>query len=62
MWAMFARRIAIGLLLAAFRVWRRLPPEQRRAVLSAARRHGPRVAGAVGRRARARVSFARRTP
>jgi hypothetical protein len=59
---MFARRLTIGLLLAAFRIWRRLPPKERQAVMSAVRRHGPRVATSVGRRARERASFARRAP
>jgi hypothetical protein len=49
----FARRIVIALLLAAFRIWRRLPPEERRRVLDTMRRHGPRVAGSIRQRARA---------
>jgi hypothetical protein len=59
---LFARRLTIGLLLAAFRIWRRLPPKERQAVLTAVRRHGPRVASSIGRRARSRASFARRAP
>ena len=44
---------------AAFRLWRRLPPAQRRMVLSLARTHGPKVAaGAVA----AATSRARRRP
>jgi hypothetical protein len=51
----FARRIAIALLLAGFRIWRRLPPEDRRRVLDAVRSHGPRVASSIRQRARART-------
>ncbi len=47
----FARRIVIALLLAAFRIWRRLPPEERRRVLDTMRRHGPRVASQIKQRA-----------
>ncbi len=48
----FARRIVIALLLAAFRIWRRLPPEERRRVLDQVRTHGPRVAASLRERAR----------
>ena len=48
----FARRIVIALLLAAFRIWRRLPPEERRRVLDTMRRHGPRVAASLKQRGR----------
>jgi hypothetical protein len=48
----FTRRIVIALLLAAFRIWRRLPPEERRRVLDTMRRHGPRVASSLKQRAR----------
>ena len=48
----FARRIVIALLLAAFRIWRRLPPEERRRVLDTMRRHGPRVASSIKQRTR----------
>jgi hypothetical protein len=41
--------------LLAYRTWRRLPPEQREAVLLAARRNGPRVASSLARRARLRA-------
>ena len=40
--------VALG--LAAFRLWRRLPPAQRRMLLEVARTHGPRVAAARRRR------------
>jgi hypothetical protein len=56
----FARRIVIGLLLAGFRMWRRLPPEERRKVMDAVRQHGPRVASSVRERARSRASSSRR--
>ena len=41
--------------LLAYRTWRRLPPEQREAVLLAARRNGPRLASSLARRARLRA-------
>lgn len=37
----------IGLALTAFDIWRRLPPKQRRQILAATRKHGPRVAAKV---------------
>ena len=53
---LFARRMGpLGVALTAYDVWRRLPPRQRRAILEATRKHGPRLA------ARA-VSRERRTP
>jgi hypothetical protein len=42
------------LALFLFRVWKRLPAHQRRQVMWAAGRHGPRIAYSVWRR-RARV-------
>jgi hypothetical protein len=48
----FSRRIVIALLLAAFRIWRRLPPEERRRVLDSLRQHGPRVANSIKQRTR----------
>jgi TRAP-type C4-dicarboxylate transport system substrate-binding protein len=33
----------IGVALTAWDLWRRLPPKQRRALLRAARKHGPKV-------------------
>jgi hypothetical protein len=56
----FARRITVALLLAAFRIWRRLPPEERRRVMGAVRKHGPRVASSLTQRAR--TATARRGP
>jgi hypothetical protein len=40
--------------ILAYRTWRRLPPEQRQALLVAARRNGPRVASSLARRSRLR--------
>jgi hypothetical protein len=37
----------IGLALTAYDIWRRLPPKQRRQILDATRKHGPRVAARV---------------
>ena len=47
----------VGLALTAFDIWRRLPKKQRRQILDAARKHGPRYAaklmnGAKNRRPR----------
>ncbi len=37
-----------ALAIAAYKLWRRLPPDQRRQVLDAARKHGPKIkAGAA---------------
>jgi hypothetical protein len=47
------------LVLFLFRMWRRLPASQRRRVLWALGRHGPRVAARVARQARARQLRAR---
>jgi len=53
----FALRRArpLGLALAVYETWRRLPPEHRRRLLVAARRHGPRVASSLIRRGRPRT-------
>jgi hypothetical protein len=45
----------MALAFALWRIWWRLPPRQRRMVLNAARRHGPRVAARAARRARSRI-------
>jgi hypothetical protein len=50
----FARRLTIALLLAGFRMWRRLPPEDRRKVLDLVRQNAPRLAASL-RRGRARA-------
>jgi hypothetical protein len=44
----------IPLILFLFRMWRRLPASQKRQVLRALQKHGPRVATQVARQARAR--------
>jgi hypothetical protein len=41
---------ALGLALTAYEVWRKLPPEHRRAIITQARKHGPKVARAVAAR------------
>ena len=41
------RPTAWALAVAAWDVWRRLPPKQRQQALAAARKHGPRVARQV---------------
>jgi hypothetical protein len=50
----FRRLGPVGLALTAYDIWRRLPPRQRKQVLDAARRHGPRLATQVAKRAAAR--------
>jgi len=55
-------RTPVGAVVFAWKVWRRLPPETRRRVVTAARvhgfrvarTHGPRVASLIARRAMAR--------
>jgi hypothetical protein len=44
----------IGLALTAYDIWRRLPKKQRRQILDATRKHGPRVAARVMNGARQR--------
>jgi hypothetical protein len=50
----------VTLAFALWRIWWKLPPRQRRMVLDAARRHGPRVASKAAakatRTARSRVA------
>jgi hypothetical protein len=36
----------------AYRMWSRLPPAQRRQMIAAARKHGPKIAGAAAASAR----------
>lgn len=45
---------SVGLVLTAYDIWRRLPPEQRRMIVNATRQHGPRLvrAAADARKAR----------
>jgi hypothetical protein len=40
----------LGLALTTYDVWRRIPPQHRRAILKQARKHGPRVAKMVASR------------
>ena len=48
-----SRRLGpVGLALTAYDVWRRLPPRQRRQLVEAARKHGPRVAARAVQRTR----------
>jgi hypothetical protein len=42
----------IGLALTAYDIWRRIPPAQRRQILAATRRHGPRLAATAVQRGR----------
>jgi len=52
---LFGKRLGpIGVALTAWDIWRRIPPQQRRAILKAARDHGPRVARQVAGRGRRR--------
>lgn len=44
--------VAAGVL--AYKLWRKLPPAQRRVLLRAARTHGPRVAAAAAAATKAR--------
>lgn len=44
----------LGLALTAYDIWRRLPPSQRKRIVSATRQHGPRLARAAAERRRAR--------
>ena len=53
---------AIGLALTAYDIWRRLPPSQRRVLLGAARRHGPRIAAAAAAAAKAKRSAKKPRP
>jgi hypothetical protein len=46
---------AVTLVLFLFKVWKRLPASQRRRLLWAAGRHGPRIANSVYRRSRTRA-------
>jgi hypothetical protein len=48
----FRRLGPIGLALTAFDLWRRLPDKQRRQVLDATRKHGPRLAAKALQRRR----------
>ena len=45
---------ALGLAIAAWDVWRRLPPKQRKQLVRLARKHGPTVARQVSKQVAAR--------
>ena len=45
---------AVGTALTVYDIWRRLPPRQRRWVVTQARKHGPRLAKQAIRAQRAR--------
>ena len=50
---MFTRKMGpIGVVLTAIDIWRRIPPKQRRRIVSEARKHGPRLAKAAAKRRR----------
>jgi hypothetical protein len=57
---LFARRSPLMLALAAYDIWRRLPPRQRQQILDGARRHGPRLASAAMRKTRGRGGLVNR--
>jgi hypothetical protein len=40
----------VGLALTAYDIWRRIPRRQRRQIVAAARKHGPRAAAALAKR------------
>ena len=44
----------IGMALAAYKLWRRLPPAQKRLMLDQARVHGPKAAAAAAAIVKAR--------
>ncbi len=53
---------AIGLVLTAYDIWRRLPPSQRRQLTGAARKHGPRIAMAAAAAAKAKRAAKKKRP
>ena len=48
------RMVPVGMVITAWDIWRRLPPKQRKRLLSAARTHGPRLASQARERRRLR--------
>jgi hypothetical protein len=38
---------AVGIAITAWDIWRRLPPQQRKMVIAAARKQGPKIAAAA---------------
>jgi hypothetical protein len=45
----------VGLALTAYDIWRRIPRKQRKQIIEAARKHGPRVAAQAVQRGRQRA-------
>jgi hypothetical protein len=57
----FARRAGpLGLVLTAYDVWKKLPPERRKKVVEQMRKHGPKVAKEASAVARAAAKRAKR--
>jgi len=50
----FLRRVPFALVLTMWRLWRHLPPAQRRQLIKAVSTHGPRLAQAAAARRRRR--------
>jgi hypothetical protein len=46
----------MGLAISAWKLWRRLPPKQRKRVMKQVRRHGPKLAAKAVKYAAARRS------
>jgi hypothetical protein len=44
----------IGIALTAYDIWRRIPKRQRKQIIAATRKHGPRVASQLMKRRRRR--------
>jgi hypothetical protein len=42
----------VGLAIALYDIWRRLPPKQQKRLLKLARKHGPKVAARIAKRRR----------
>lgn len=50
---LFGRKLGpVGLAVTAWELWRRLPPEYRRQITAATRKHGPRLAATAAKRYR----------
>ncbi len=46
----FTRKVGpVGVALTAWDLWRRLPPEYRRQIMAATRKHGPRLAATAAK-------------
>ena len=52
---------AFGLVLSAYDVWKKLPPERRNKIVADIRKHGPKVAKDAASVARAAAKRARRS-